>query len=147
MTKYIHYDHENNFNFDKISTRTVYETDVVFVCRISPFRTQSSIHISGVEAQIQSLLVFCYRYFGNSCWYFLCTLLVRLINAVHQNDKTCKFLLNCSDTVSDDLIYYQTHFRIGQFLVGIALGYIMYECKGKGRMQKVLHNTERKTMT
>ncbi|XP_037046511.1 O-acyltransferase like protein-like [Bradysia coprophila] len=46
------------------------------------------------------------------------------------------FVASYYDTVPNDLIYYQTHFRIGQFLVGIALGYIMHERKGKHHMRK-----------
>jgi len=46
------------------------------------------------------------------------------------------FFARYYDTVSGDIIYFQTHFRVAQFLVGIGLGYIMYERDGKNYMRR-----------
>ncbi|KAL7038797.1 hypothetical protein ACKWTF_009696 [Chironomus riparius] len=39
------------------------------------------------------------------------------------------FFVRFYDTVKEEVVYRQTHFRIGQWLVGISLGYIMYQMK------------------
>jgi hypothetical protein len=33
---------------------------------------------------------------------------------------------NSSDTITEHVVYRQTHFRIGQWLVGVAFGYMMH---------------------
>ncbi|XP_070501272.1 nose resistant to fluoxetine protein 6-like isoform X2 [Chironomus tepperi] len=39
------------------------------------------------------------------------------------------FFVRYYDIVKEEVVYRQTHFRIGQWLVGISLGYIMYQMK------------------
>ena len=42
--------------------------------------------------------------------------------------------------MKEEVVYRQTHFRIGQWLVGISLGYIMYQMKDESseyRIRKV----------
>lgn len=52
-----------------------------------------------------------------------------------------------SDTVKEEVVYRQTHFRIGQWLVGISLGYIMYQMKDEPSEYRVRKVSSKLSLT